>query len=155
MIRKTISVVLLTVVMAGCSVQEPRTVYVDKPVPVYTVPAPPHIERPVLPIHSSKYSEVNFLTNPTNIGQIVQDFTLSLRLVLNYAQAMEQILQTYQDLSERNFADQPGLFSTSSGETPLFASSQIELQYRASIAFSDIVDKYEEQKEEILSDETE
>jgi hypothetical protein len=168
---KLILMISLVVSLSGCSFLEPRIEYRDKLVPVYTVPAPPEIERPELPIHSPRYQDIAFLSNPNNIGQIVQDYTVSLRLVLNYSLAQEEIIETYRRLSRQDFANQPLLRSMSNGSgegvPELFAGtrfdnpteaaiySQAEFETYARFAFEDVVDKYEERKEEILNNETE
>jgi len=169
---KLLSIIFLVAVLAGCSFLEPRVEYRDKLIPVYTVPAPPEIERPELPIHSPRYQNPAFLSNPNNIGQVVQDYTVSLRLVLNYSLAQEEIIETYRRLSQQDFANQPlirslsntqgedgvpELFSGTGFDNPRDAAiySQAEFETYARLAFEDVVDKYEERKEEILNDEIE
>lgn len=169
--NKLLAAFVLIISITGCSFLEPRVEYRDKYIPIYTVPAPPTLERPELPIHAPRYQNPTFLSNPNNIGQIVQDYTISLRLTLNYSVAQEEIVNTYRRLSERDFANDPilrsmgnstedsppVLFSGNGFDTPEVAAfvNQIEFETYARLAFEDVVDKYEERKEEILNDETE
>jgi len=170
--NKIIITILVAVTLTGCGLFDTRVQYRDKIVPIYTVPAPPEIERPELPIHLPRYRNPVFLANPDNIGQIAQDYTISLRLLLNYSQAQEEIIDTYRRLSQRDFANQPLLRSMAGvgdqvSTPPLFSgkgfdgvesvafSNQYEFESYARSAFIDVLDKYEERKKEILKNETE
>jgi len=163
-----LTIILVFVIsLLGCSILEPRVEYRDKLVPVYTVPEPPKIERPELPIHGPRYGNLLFLSNPDNIGQIAQDYAVSLRLALNYSTAQEEIIETYRRLSQQDFSER--LFPIRSiGNVQLFSGamsndskeaeviySQAQFETYARFSFEDIVDKYEERKKEILKDETE
>lgn len=164
MMNKIIVASIIAIFLAGCSLLETRVEYRDKYIPIYTVPAPPEITMPELPIHNPRFSSVAFLNAQDNIGEIAQAYVVSMKLLLNYATAQEEILNTYRELSQRDFANEPILRSMEIGEDmkPVaFGSSrdsggsesQIALEVYARREFASIVNKYESNKEEILRDE--
>lgn len=155
-----IIITLLTItLLTGCSLFEKRVEFREKVVPVYMVPEPPELERPVLPIHSERYNNPVFLSNPNNLGQIVQDFTVSLRLAMNYSLAQEEIINTYRELSDRDFSLEPVQLLSAridgNNNIPMSRSDFGSLEIYADQRFSEIIDKYEDNKQEILNNETE
>lgn len=91
---KAILLVLSIFLLVGCGKETIR--YERYPVPVYQVPAPPELERPELPIHGLPGSTI------TDTGKLIQAYVVSVRLLLNYAEAKEAIVTTYKKLSEES-----------------------------------------------------
>jgi len=172
---KKMIVLVLVLIMTGCGTQ---VEYRDKNVPVYMVPSPPSISRPDLPIHDIDIN-VTDVANQNNaaelIGKLVQAYVISIRLLLNYSTALDQIVGTYRRMSERDFSVDPIAFSNATSRrlaedtvprafgtsTPSeTADSAIEaspsdygtLKVFADQQFNDIINKYEEEKENILNE---
>jgi len=162
-LKISLSLIVCSAFMFGCSLIEPRIEYRDKIVPVYTVPKPPKIERPTLPIHDARYRNPTFVSNPDNLGQIVQDYVISVRLLINYAEALNEIVETYRVLSERDNtsplipqSDAPLLMGSpldgdNSPQLDERTLASLQLILFSNMAFSTIIDKYEEREREIIN----
>ena len=160
-----------------------RTVYEEKKVPIYMVPEPPTISRPELPIHDLEISVTDFTSEAVaseKIGEISQAYVISVRLLLNWGQALEKIVETYRKMSKEDFSVDPVVFSTAAIRSAadaqaaipgVFASGEASedaesiepnrsdfatLKVFANQQFNDIINKYEEDKRKIIeeADET-
>lgn len=145
-----ISIIFL-VGFTSCST---RTEYRDVPVPVYSVPSPPVISRPELPIHKLTADDM------LNSEKIVRAYIVSSRLLLNYAVALEEIVATYKKLSEKSTRiNQPVFASAQNDEdTPVGLTTREreiieevseDTRQDAEEAFSSIKRRYEEKEADI------
>lgn len=159
---KYLLLILISLILAGCN-PFIRTEYREYPVPVYTVPAPPSIERPQLPIHSLTSEDRE------DSDKVIRAYIVSIRLLLNYSYAMEKIWDKYNRLSEETeFVDtrirslgvtaETAEKSAEDGEL-LSASAAQELSVRsmrmqstASSEFTSIIIEYENEKHKILEE---
>jgi hypothetical protein len=152
---KQLSILLLVAFLSGCNLLPTRTVYEEYPVPVYKVPAPPQIDRPYLPIYDLNALDSN------NTQKVIRAYVISVRLLLNYAEAQEEILKTYERLSESTPMEQNLLLTLTSGErrerdgplsrleySGLLADAELRNQ-EATDNFNNILDRYQKNKEEI------
>jgi len=159
-------ILFLFVILAisGCKTRE-TIKEVEKKVPVYMTPEPPTIERPELPIHSvlDEVEIVSGIVEGKDIGKLAKAYVVSLRLAMNWGTAMEDIVNAYKKMSERDFslsplelndgrrlaadpmsAIPPDVEKTDSdfGTFKNFADKEFEI----------IIDKYEYNKDLILED---
>lgn len=147
-------IIVVCLFTAACAT--PRVEYKFVPTTEYRIPEIPTIERPHLPIYDLTLSQSNF-------DDIFRAYATSIRLLLNYAQSQEEILQTLQMIKRR--ADELGrievqvprqLSESSEPIDPVALSAMRSLTVtniidsEATQAFSDIVNRYELKKEEIL-----
>lgn len=99
---KVINKVLLCGVILGlsaCSIlpaPAPHVVYQTVNKPVYYVPAPPHVTRPVLDINTLPSAQQN------DIGQLVAAYKISIKELEDYAIQLETIINKYDTLSKSN-----------------------------------------------------
>lgn len=152
---KIILIIFLSVALSGCT-WFTRTEYQEYPVPVYTVPAPPSIDRPELPIHELTEEDRK------DTDKVIRAYIVSIRLLLNYAVAKEKIIQKYDELSKQTeFVDTRvrrfGVTADTQEERRLKASEAQELSIRsmrvsetAHGEFSNIINEYNRNKERIL-----
>ena len=157
---RNIFIILATsLLLVGCSLFPERVVYEEYPIPVYTIPEPPEIERPSLPIHS--LSERDRDDSET----VIRAYVISTRLLLNYAVALEEIVQAYADLAEttKNQVTFPNLLGqqrrTVSGVRPLSSLEANRVEQIRSRNHSELQNKlvtiknqYEENKKAILEE---
>lgn len=82
----------LALLLSGCETTK-KIVYKEVPYPVYVVPAPPEIERPVLQIHK--------LTDEQKAidGEILKAERASVVQLLSYIDELELIVGKYRELS--------------------------------------------------------
>lgn len=152
---RTITILILCALLAGCNLIPTKTVYEEYPVPVYKVPEPPSIDRPYLPIYDLSPADNN------DTEKVIRAYVISVRLLLNYAKAQEEILKTYKELSEStNKNDRVRSLSrvSMSAESnrplsklemnKLISSAQIE-EEKALRSFDSILENYTKNKEEI------
>ena len=93
---KYLSICLLALMLVSCATQPTKTVYVDKNIPVYIVPAPPKVEKPILIINSLTDAQKN------NIGELTKAYAISLKQTMQYACKLKNIVDKYTELSLLN-----------------------------------------------------
>lgn len=133
--------------------------YRDVPVPVYQVPAPPSIERPHLPIHDLTASDRD------NLDRIVRAYVVSVKLLLVYSVALDQVVETYRELARRtdSFWTDPrfAMSLTDIRAEPLEITELERLRMIAQgrqissdteLMFSEILQNYKDSKAEIWRD---
>jgi len=162
---KTIALVFISLLLlTACGRETIR--YESYPLPVYVVPPPPEINRPHLPIYDLSIQDVQ------DTPKVLRAYVVSVRLLLNYAEAKEAIASTYKSLSERapmpdaEEADRPiralsaRMDRTDDPETRVERSMSTEEEINIlarnmsvtedlSTRFSDIEERYRRQEEEI------
>jgi hypothetical protein len=106
----------IVISLSGCATQKVRTEYKDVYLPVYTVPEPPVIEKPILPINALTTEERN------DDGILVKAAMASVAEQSGYIKQLEKIIETYKKISDDNKKYLPPnlLFS----EIPLMSSAQ-------------------------------
>lgn len=157
---KTLLIIFVSLfVLVGCGT---RTVYEEKKVPIYMVPAPPTIPRPDLPIHDV-LDEVTLVSatgivSEKDFGRVARAYVVSLRLAMNWGTALDQIVETYRKMSERDFSVKPISFSTSRvAASPMAEDESIEMNQSdfgtikmyADREFSEIINKYHQDEQTI------
>lgn len=175
---KIITILLCSVLLTACGIFEKR--YEEVKVPVYMVPEPPTIERPELPIHNINIRISDITSSESNknmIGELVQAYVISIRLLMNWGEANAKIVNTYRQMSKEDFTVDPVAFTSSvsrsiaddRGEVALLSSSMTSgrpvldvdrsdfgtLKVYANQQFNSIIDKYEEDMQRILDESNE
>jgi len=152
--NKILIALSLLIFVSGCGTREVIK-EVEKKVPIYMVPEPPSLERPELPIHSDIGQDA---------GKLAKAYVVSLRLVMNWGTAMNQIVYAYEKMAERDFSLTPMTFadgSTLAAEQPnRILPEDIErndgdfatLKIFADEEFNRIINKYEYNKNLILEE---
>ena len=104
------------ILLSGCATQKIRTEYKDVYLPIYTVPEPPVIEKPILSINSLTNEEKN------DDGVLVKAAMASVADQSGYIKQLEKVIETYKKISDENKKYLPPnlLFS----EIPLMSSAQ-------------------------------
>lgn len=158
MIKILVISIMALVLTTGCFNRTQQ--YRDVPVPVFQVPAPPDIERPHLPIHDLTSSD-----HRNDVEKVIRAYIVSVRLLLNYSEALEEIVDTYRRLAERtdSFWTEP-VFSMSLAESRESSPEISELERLRMISqsnrirrdsetsFNQILDTYKENKSRIWED---
>lgn len=157
MIKAIIISILSVTLLSGCGLFP--TKYRDVPVPVYQVPAPPKIDRPSLPIHSLTIADT------MDVQKVIKAHVVSTRLLINYSEALSEIVNTYAELAARteNLLIEPVFemaFSSdrdSSVEITELERLRMVAQARsirqdAEISFATILEKYQQGEQEILEE---
>lgn len=91
----TISIALLAVSLAACKTKsDPKIVYKTVNVPVYIVPAPPPIERPVLVLESTPLEQLN-----SSDAAYVKALVASFKQLTGYAEELETVYNKYMQLA--------------------------------------------------------
>lgn len=152
--KKSIILICLALFLTGCNFLPTRTVYEEYPVPVYKVPAPPEIDRPYLPIYDLAPMDKE------NTDKVIRAYIISVRLLLNYATAQEEILETYKRLSESTTSENRRVLSLSRAapntnrplsklEAEKLISTAEKQEEEAVKSFNTIVDNYQRNKQDI------
>lgn len=89
--RIVLVIILSAVLMSGCAHE--RIVYRDTPKPVYVVPNPPEIQRPVLA------TETLTPEQQQNPGLVLQAQTAAVEQLHGYIDELEAIVKKYRDLA--------------------------------------------------------
>jgi hypothetical protein len=98
---KYILAALIFASLIGCVSQPVKTVYQEKDIPIYIVPAPPIVKQPVLAITSLTPAQQN------NIGELTKAYNISLKQTMQYACQLKNIVDEYTILA----ASSPSLIS--------------------------------------------
>lgn len=93
MVKRILLVLAILALITGCSTQEQKIKYEIVKVPVYTVPMPPKLDRPSLPIKSLTEEEKE------DEGILSQAYASSLARVTNYARALEMVVEEYRNIA--------------------------------------------------------
>lgn len=155
---KRIFIISMILMLSACYADNVR--YTPYPVPVYVVPEPPSIDRPDLPIHSLTEEDRE------NTTKVMQSYVISVRLLMNYAQASDKIMKTYKELSEEEEIDfeDPMTFTYATSQEPMTTDEEIEMFTRSmdierkfNNEIQEIKTNYSDKKKEIWAeyDETE
>jgi hypothetical protein len=156
MIKKIALLVIISILLVGCGKE---TVYRDKKVPVYMVPAPPTIEQPELPIHSLDFDWSSPENIIENMGKIVQAYVISIRLLINWGEANNEIVEAYRDMSERDFSVDPITFAMAGPNATTSDIEELEIDSESDYGtidrfarrkFNEIEDKYHQENQLIL-----
>ena len=86
----------MSVFLIGCAPAKIRTEYKDVYLPIYTVPEPPMIERPILPVNTLTAEQKD------NDGELVKAAMTSVALQSGYIKELEKIIETYKKISDEN-----------------------------------------------------
>lgn len=93
-----VSAVILT--LSACKTTEPQreTIYVDKPIPFYVVPAPPEIVKPnfLYKQYTSEEKKAELKQSPGLAARVTR---LSLEQYEKYTLVLELVINKYQELS--------------------------------------------------------
>lgn len=84
------------IALSSCAAVTPKTVYVDKDIPVYVVPKPPAIIKPVLAI------DLLTVAQQDDIGELTKAYSISLKQAMQYACQLKNVVDKYDDLSAKN-----------------------------------------------------
>lgn len=152
LMSKFLSLCVLCIFLVGC----PGSVeYRNVPIPVYQVPMPPALERPVLPIHNLSTEDRN------DSDKVIRAYLVSMRLLLNYAHAQTEILSTYKRMAERtesSFIEPVFTMSAAEDAEPLVMSDlekrQLiaqgrQIQEDAASQFRNIQERYKQKERDI------
>lgn len=155
MIKGLLIAILSISLLSGCSLFQRQ--YRDVPVPVYQVPAPPTIEKPALPIHDLTAADV------MDTQRVIRAYVVSTRLLINYSEALRQIVDTYAELARRTesfFIEPVFSMAFSTDRESAVEITELErlrmvaqartIRQEANLAFSNIIVNYNERKQEIL-----
>lgn len=154
--NKVIFALSLVLLLTACGKE---IVYRDKNVPVYMVPKPPTIERPELPIHQLDIDWNSPEELSANMGEIAQAYVISIRLLINWGEANEEIVLAYKEMSERDFSVEPITFSMAAPGASESDVANVALDSEndygtidrfARKKFREIENKYHEENELIL-----
>lgn len=157
---KVLIILLLSIALTGCGLFSRQDNFRDVPIPIYQVPAPPQIDKPELPIHSLTFSDT------MDVQKVIRAYVVSTRLLLNYSEALQEIVDTYARLAQKT-QDQliepvfTMAFSVEREDSPIEITELERLRMvaqarstrqDAEISFSTILNKYEERKREIIEE---
>lgn len=151
---KFLVICILSIFLVGCGFT--RTQYRDVPVPVYQVPAPPSIDRPHLPIYDLTATDSN------DTEKVIKAYLTSVRLLLNYSEALSEIVNTYRNLAEEtdsSFVEPVFSMAFSIEREDIFEVSELErlrmiaqarqIKENADTRFNSILQDYTENNEKI------
>lgn len=157
MIKPILIAMFSVTLMTGCGLFQRQ--YRDVPVPVYQVPAPPSIEKPRLPIHDLTPSDVQ------DTQRVIRAYVVSTRLLINYGEALREIVDTYAELARRTesyFIEPVFTMAFSLDRETSVEITELErlrmvaqarsVQQDATLSFANIIDRYNERKQEILEE---
>lgn len=144
-IKKLLGSLSVALIISGCTtmndVQEVK-------VPVYVTPKPPQIESPELPINQIDVSDI---TTGNVAGILVKKYVISLRLSLNYIDLLENIISTYDQLSNMP-VDHVELSPRESRVLTSEEANQQDFEAFAQSRFNQLIEQYEKEKQVILND---
>ena len=157
MIKSILIAMFSVTLMTGCGLSQRQ--YRDVPVPVYRVPAPPNIEKPRLPIHDLTSSDIQ------DTQRVIRAYIVSTRLLINYAEALREIVDTYAELARRTEShfiepvftmafslDQETSVEITELERLRMVAQARSVQQDAILSFANIIDQYNQRKQEILEE---
>lgn len=142
--------------VGGCARE---TVYEEKKVPIYMVPEPPKIEQPDLPIHNLNIDWNSPEEIITDLGEIAQAYVISVRLLINWGEANNALVEAYRKMSERDFSVEPTEPLRLASGTESSAVTELEMdtesdygtiQQFANRKFKEIEDKYHRDNVQIM-----
>jgi hypothetical protein len=87
--KKLIAIICMGLVLSACTPAEVKTVYKDKDVPIYIVPAPPIVQKPVL------YLSTMTTAQQDDIGELAKGYKTTLTQVIQYACKLQLIVDKY------------------------------------------------------------
>lgn len=150
---------ILVITMLTACATTPDVEYREKKVPIYMVPEPPTIERPELPIHNLDFNWNSPEEIADNVGAVAQAYVISVRLLINWGEANEEVVLAYKDMSERDFSVDPISFAMAGPEASEEDVSELEMNSESDYGtidryarqkFKEIEDKYHSENEMIL-----
>lgn len=123
--KKIITLLVASILLVGCGMFPTRIEYVEKKVPIAVVPAPPVVPAPDY--------DLDDLTDEQRllIGVVAKAYAIDLSMCMSYAGILEEIVDTYRELSENNPPDGFLAFGSELTFSPLFPLSNEEKASRA------------------------
>lgn len=91
--KKILILSMFLTILSGCGQERIRTVYQEKDVPVYVVPAPPKVQQPDLAINNLTEKQKD------DIGELAKAYNISLVQLGQYACKLKNIVDKYEFLS--------------------------------------------------------
>lgn len=97
--KTTLLALAMTFILTGCAATETKTDvrFVDRPVPIYIVPAPPTIQKP--DYETDKLSEDIKRDYKNNTGAIIRAFKITMVQKDQYIATLEEVIEKYRLLS--------------------------------------------------------